>query len=357
MKNQKGFTLVELIIVIAVIGVLAAILIPVFANVIEKSNKSSALSDARNATETYIAEVTTGDGSTPPTLIIAVHKGSKVYTFVYAPGADEGVKMLEGVEKKYSAAHGIEACGMQIVTELESDGYIEADPNSYADPNGLLGSLGYDVSDGIYVEKDYVLVAGADISEATTADTSMNNVALPVRTPVAVRPTFDAVDEVYTFTITSSDITRNMAMPGETDPVTYGAALDFGPIIENCADNMVSQNWYGYDIKIINNSGSTISLSKVVINVSSGASNFVCAFIGADGDGDTDFSSFSSNISSGIALSSGDNEIAASNVAFALTNGNKVCGAFMLGYTGGGNPSADSCEAIAESTAKMYFKN
>jgi len=36
-QNNKGFTLVELVIVIAVIAILAAVLIPTFSNVIKKS--------------------------------------------------------------------------------------------------------------------------------------------------------------------------------------------------------------------------------------------------------------------------------------------------------------------------------
>ena len=55
-QNKKAFTLVELIIVIAVIGVLAAILIPTFANVIDKGNQKSSLSDARNTVTQYITE-------------------------------------------------------------------------------------------------------------------------------------------------------------------------------------------------------------------------------------------------------------------------------------------------------------
>ena len=47
-KTKRAFTLVELIIVIAVIGVLAAILIPVFANVIRKANEANDLSAVRN---------------------------------------------------------------------------------------------------------------------------------------------------------------------------------------------------------------------------------------------------------------------------------------------------------------------
>lgn len=343
MKNQKGFTLVELIIVIAVIGVLAAILIPVFANVIEKSNKSSALSDAKNATETYIAEVTTGDGSTPPTLIIAVHKGSKAYTFVYAPGSDEGVKIIEGAEKKYDDIYGIEGCGMQIVDELEDAGYIEADPNSYADPNALLGALGYDVIDGIYVEKDYALVDGMDINEATTTDDMSSAPAPAPRTPVAVRPTFDAVEEVYTFTITASNITRNMAIPGESDPVTYGAALDFGPVIAAAVNDMGTMNWNGYEVKIVNNSGANLNFSKIIINVPSGVSGFTCAFASED-----DVAAFAADPSTGTALSTGENVITTNNLGSD--------GMFLLGYTGG-TLSGDTIDDFAEATATMYFKN
>ena len=59
-RTNKGFTLVELIIVIAVIGVLAAILIPVFSNVIKKANLKSAFADARNAISNFVADRTTG---------------------------------------------------------------------------------------------------------------------------------------------------------------------------------------------------------------------------------------------------------------------------------------------------------
>lgn len=59
MKNRstkKGFTLVELVIVIAVIAILSAVLIPTFSNVIENANKSKAMSEANNAYKAYIAD-------------------------------------------------------------------------------------------------------------------------------------------------------------------------------------------------------------------------------------------------------------------------------------------------------------
>ena len=57
MKNNKkrGFTIVELVIVIAVIAILAAVLIPTFANVVKKANDSKAMQNARNAWIEYIA--------------------------------------------------------------------------------------------------------------------------------------------------------------------------------------------------------------------------------------------------------------------------------------------------------------
>ena len=55
-KNKKGFTIVELVIVIAVIGILAAVLIPTFTNVVENSRKTAVQEEARNAIVAYIAE-------------------------------------------------------------------------------------------------------------------------------------------------------------------------------------------------------------------------------------------------------------------------------------------------------------
>ena len=53
-KNKNGFTIVELVIVIAVIGILAAVLIPTFSGIVEKANRTAALENARNEISNYL---------------------------------------------------------------------------------------------------------------------------------------------------------------------------------------------------------------------------------------------------------------------------------------------------------------
>jgi prepilin-type N-terminal cleavage/methylation domain-containing protein len=58
-NNKKGFTLIELMIVVAIIGILAAIAIPKFADLINKSKEGAtkgALSSVRSAINVYYGD-------------------------------------------------------------------------------------------------------------------------------------------------------------------------------------------------------------------------------------------------------------------------------------------------------------
>ena len=55
-NNRKGFTIVELVIVIAVIAILATVLVPTFGTVISDAKNTANLQNAKNVYTQYVAQ-------------------------------------------------------------------------------------------------------------------------------------------------------------------------------------------------------------------------------------------------------------------------------------------------------------
>ena len=89
MKSKNGFTIVELVIVIAVIAILAAILIPTFSNVIKKADESAILQEAKS-------------------------KFNELYAVDYADGmldgAENGVSFIDNANANSVTKAGYDGC-------------------------------------------------------------------------------------------------------------------------------------------------------------------------------------------------------------------------------------------------------
>ena len=129
-KSKKGFTIVELVIVIAVIGILAAVLIPTFTSVIDNANRSAAQSNIKNASTTLLADQ--ADATLPDGVVIvsgdyyATVENHQVGALVegkfevsaVSSGQSEYVKATEAFSNKFIT-------GVTYYTESATDTYTE----------------------------------------------------------------------------------------------------------------------------------------------------------------------------------------------------------------------------------------
>ena len=92
--DKKGFTIVELVIVIAVIAILAAVLIPNISKLVRKANESNARAEAKNLITEMLADILTGkDGDAD--LLVLSNKGKDVYVYGYSRQAGRVIAYCE----------------------------------------------------------------------------------------------------------------------------------------------------------------------------------------------------------------------------------------------------------------------
>jgi hypothetical protein len=105
MKNNKGFRIVELVIVIAVVAILAAVLIPTFSSIIKKANISADMQTARNMGVILAGEKPIGPREAVDALkangIERLEPKTKYYSFFWIKSINAVVLTSEGVRPIY----------------------------------------------------------------------------------------------------------------------------------------------------------------------------------------------------------------------------------------------------------------
>lgn len=101
MNSNKGFTIVELVIVIAVVAVLAGVLIPTFAGIVKRANISADIQTARNMGTILAAEKPIGPREAVDALkangFERLHPKTKFYSFYWIKSINTVVLTDEGV--------------------------------------------------------------------------------------------------------------------------------------------------------------------------------------------------------------------------------------------------------------------
>lgn len=168
--NKKGFTIVELVIVIAVIAILAAVLIPTFSNVIESANKSADLSEAQNSLKAYSAYTSSKGQSLADGTVFKVKKSNRTYVFYKGSlhefkehDAGKYSVILTIGDTNYASnkmtAHYLNDSGKENEFEESTEGFVNFFYSTIKNVTFEDGSLNCEIYPGrvVYTKERYVI--------------------------------------------------------------------------------------------------------------------------------------------------------------------------------------------------------
>ena len=126
MKNKRrGFTVVELVIIIAVVAILAAVLIPTYVNLVKKSNEANAQVEAKNLISEMLTDIILGKEGDADLLVFS-KKGDDVYLHGYS---SEQQRFLSYRNNPIALTTDMETTVQAAVGKLLAEGVIKQNPD------------------------------------------------------------------------------------------------------------------------------------------------------------------------------------------------------------------------------------
>lgn len=229
---NKGFTIVELVIVIAVIGILAAVLIPTFSNVIESANETADLQEAQSTLKAYTAYMTSKGTPLSDGAVFKIEKTGRSYVFYkgelhkFDASSDEKCLLADTADAPaVYVGKGIYACN-RVFTEFSdgdqpgqtNDGYITFFYNDQKVIEFEDGSLKCQIYPGVVVACETVFSKASPEYPDTVSKVkvgtfkNLDNITLTKDTPL----TIDGVVATFTPVGTGSTTVTVVTESGNT---------------------------------------------------------------------------------------------------------------------------------------------
>lgn len=131
--NKKGFTLMEMLIVVAIIVILAAISIPAFSGSLDKANEASDAANLKAAKASFVTQSMLAEGEEGYLIL----DGSKSYYYDFEKGA-----FVEGDGDDAKAANSLGSCKYHKAAYIEIvDTLVAGEEGEEAAGDGILDKV------------------------------------------------------------------------------------------------------------------------------------------------------------------------------------------------------------------------